>query len=127
MLYFSIIEAFPHCTKTEILECLSNRDKCCKILSLLNALDLLRLSIDMPIYVNSFYRDSEHNIKVGGSVSSQHMFGEAADIRCADFSILIKAIVKYKEYFGQCIVYPTFVHLALPNSKHTTFTLTYKK
>ena len=43
-------------------------------------LDPLREKYGRPIYVNSGYRCEELNKAVGGSRSSQHMTGEAADI-----------------------------------------------
>lgn len=43
-------------------------------------LDPLREKYGQPIYVNSGYRCPELNNAVGGSRSSQHLTGEAADI-----------------------------------------------
>lgn len=43
-------------------------------------LDPLREKYGRPIYVNSGYRCPELNNAVGGSRSSQHLSGEAADI-----------------------------------------------
>lgn len=45
-----------------------------------NVLDPLRAWYGKPITVNSGYRSPELNKAVGGSKSSQHMKGEAADI-----------------------------------------------
>lgn len=44
----------------------------------------LRDALNIPIKINSWYRNSKVNAAVGGSVSSQHMLGEAADISCND-------------------------------------------
>lgn len=43
-------------------------------------LDEARERFGKPIKVNSGYRCKELNVMVGGSVTSQHMTGEAADI-----------------------------------------------
>ena len=45
-----------------------------------NILDPLRETYGAPIYVNSGYRCPVLNRAVGGSASSQHLTGEAADI-----------------------------------------------
>lgn len=49
-----------------------------------NVLDPLREALGMPIKVNSGYRCEELNKKVGGSKTSQHKTGCAADITCKD-------------------------------------------
>lgn len=54
------------------------------ITTLVNGLlEPLRLRYGKPIRVNSGYRSPELNKAVGGSDNSQHMRGEAADIRGA--------------------------------------------
>lgn len=45
-----------------------------------NILDPLRRAWGRPIYVNSGYRCKAVNNAVGGSKTSQHLLGEAADI-----------------------------------------------
>ena len=49
-------------------------------------LDPLRESFGKPIIVTSGYRCKELNKAVGGAVKSQHMSGEAADIRSVEDS-----------------------------------------
>lgn len=46
----------------------------------LNVLEPLRISLGKPIRISSGYRSPMLNKAVGGSRSSQHMFGLAADI-----------------------------------------------
>src|SRR5262245_13000950 len=48
---------------------------------LVASLENLRLQLSKPIIVMSAYRCPEHNRKVGGVPSSQHLLGNAADIR----------------------------------------------
>lgn len=44
-------------------------------------LQVLRDDLKKPIVINSGYRSPEHNKRVGGAKSSQHLLGKAADIR----------------------------------------------
>ena len=76
-----------------------------------NVLDPARERLGMPIIVNSGYRCPKHNAEVGGVKNSQHMKGEAADIRCEDNEQL-KRLIKEQGVFDQLIVYPTFVHVS---------------
>jgi uncharacterized protein YcbK (DUF882 family) len=50
------------------------------IIKLSSQLQFLRDYTGRPITVNSAYRCPKHNKKVGGSKTSQHMLGKAADI-----------------------------------------------
>ena len=43
---------------------------------------IIRDELGVPVKVNSGYRCAEYNKKVGGSKSSQHMNGNAADLSC---------------------------------------------
>jgi len=45
-----------------------------------HVLEPLRMRLGRPVYVNSGYRCEELNTLIGGSRTSQHMKGEAADI-----------------------------------------------
>jgi uncharacterized protein YcbK (DUF882 family) len=51
------------------------------------ALQTLRDLVGQPIHILSAYRTYEHNRKVGGSVTSQHLWGRAADITIANMSV----------------------------------------
>lgn len=48
---------------------------------LLTKLDLVREEFKESITITSGYRSPAHNVKIGGSPSSQHCLGKAADIR----------------------------------------------
>jgi hypothetical protein len=48
---------------------------------LIRVLDVLRGRMGVPIYVNSGVRCNAHNVSVGGSKGSRHIYGDAADIR----------------------------------------------
>lgn len=53
---------------------------------LLERLDKVREDFGGPLVVTSGYRSPEHNAKIGGSKSSQHCLGKAADIRPKHFT-----------------------------------------
>ena len=50
------------------------------IQKLANQLQIIRNKVGVPIKINSGYRSPEHNTKIGGSKTSQHLLGKAADI-----------------------------------------------
>ncbi len=56
-------------------------------------LEPLRVHIDKPLIVNSGYRSQAVNMKVGGSKTSAHMNGLAADIRAEGMTAAELAIV----------------------------------
>ena len=77
-------------------------------------LDPIREQLGKPIMVNSGYRCPRHNLRVGGAVNSQHMKGEAADIRLAEMADNAEIVSAIKENgeWDQMIVYPVFVHVS---------------
>lgn len=80
------------------------------------------------IMVNSGYRCPKLNSAVGGSKTSQHLKGEAADIRCTAtsklelFNLIKKMIQEKKIVVGQLIweygtkKEPKWVHVSLPTA-----------
>ena len=76
-----------------------------------NVLDPARERLGRPITVNSGYRCPKHNAAVGGVTNSQHMKGEAADIRCSDIRRLKQIIIDNGRY-DQLIDYGTFLHVS---------------
>ena len=53
---------------------------------LANQLQVLRDSLGVSITVNSGYRSTSHNKKIGGSINSQHLLGKAADITAQGYT-----------------------------------------
>ena len=53
-------------------------------------LDPVRERLGRPIVVNSGYRCPKHNKEVGGVSNSQHMKGEAADVRPREVGKIIE-------------------------------------
>lgn len=81
----------------------------------------LRDTWGSPLAINSGYRCPEVNQAVGGVPTSQHVFGEAADVcpfgRNGSGNIdtirqLAQKASELKLPFDQMILYPTFVHLS---------------
>ena len=77
-----------------------------------NVLELARAAYGKPIYVNSGYRCSVHNAAVGGASSSQHMRGEAADLRIDGVPEKLAKIIVANGKWDQLILYPSFVHVS---------------
>ena len=50
-----------------------------------NVLQPLRDHLGKPVVINSGFRSQAVNMAVGGAKNSQHMKGEAADIKCKDY------------------------------------------
>lgn len=80
-----------------------------------------------PIKVTSGYRCGKLNASVGGSMTSQHLLGQAADIQAVNiadngklFALIKKLINTGKIKVGQCIweygsrTCPKWVHVSLP-------------
>lgn len=72
----------------------------------------LRLLYGKSFHINSGYRCPQLNEAVGGVATSQHMRGQAADIRVDDPRALLTALLKSRLDFDQAILYPTFLHLS---------------
>lgn len=69
--------------------------------------------------INSGYRCEELNRLVGGAKNSQHMLGQAADIRCAmkgksnqDYLDEVSDWMKRNANFDQLIRYDNFIHVS---------------
>ena len=77
-----------------------------------NVLEPVRERLGKPIVVNSGFRCPIHNKTIGGATGSQHMKGEAADLRIdGKPEALAKVIVELGK-FDQVIIYPGFVHVS---------------
>ena len=77
--------------KRQEFECKGTCDKCKKqtsmplevyenVIKLAGQLQILRDYVGRPVRINSAYRCVQHNDNVGGSKTSQHIYGKAADI-----------------------------------------------
>lgn len=93
-------------------------------------MDTIRLLLDVPCAVNSFYRSSELNNAVGGSKTSDHMQGKAVDF--VPKMNLREAFNKIKNSnlsFDQLILYPNqrFIHISFKNEIETERKMTFEK
>lgn len=81
-------------------------------------LDPIRERWGTPVIVNSGFRCPSVNKAVMGAWNSQHMRGQAADIRPKDktkiveFKKAIEQMMKDGLVFDQAIFYPSFVHIS---------------
>ena len=86
-------------------------------------LQVLRDYIGTSISINSGYRSAKHNKKIGGSVNSQHLLGNAADIVVTGKTpkevkeIIENLISEKKMKQGGLSAYPTFVHYDIRGEK----------
>lgn len=84
----------------------------------------IRNEFNAPIKVTSGYRSPRVNKGVGGSSTSQHVKGEAADITSSDnkklFDTIISLIKSHEIEVGQLIneYNYSWIHVSLPTSKH---------
>lgn len=75
-------------------------------------LQAIRDYFGRPVTINSAYRTPEHNARVGGAKSSQHVKGTACDIRVSGVPARAVAAYVEAEHPGHGIgSYPTFVHV----------------
>ena len=78
----------------------------------------LRDVYQKPMAINSGYRCPELNRIVGGAATSQHVKGEAADIKTGNqtesyrLARLAKTTPEIFREIDQMILYPTFVHIS---------------
>lgn len=90
----------------------------------LNVLDPLRTMIARPIIITSGYRSQRVNELVGGSKTSQHLLGKAADIHVQGYTpqqmdMVYRTIQMYYD-FDQLIFYPSknFIHVSWNGNKN---------
>lgn len=79
-------------------------------------LESVRETVDKPIKINSAYRSPEVNSSVGGSKTSQHCKGQAADIRVAGMTPdqVVQAIIAAKLPFDQVIrEFDSWTHVSI--------------
>lgn len=77
-----------------------------------NVLQPLRDKWGKPLHINSGYRCPELNQAVGGVATSQHVKGEAADIKADKPRALAQLACDLGLPYDQMILYPTFVHFS---------------
>ena len=68
-------------------------------------LQIIRNELQLPIIVNSGYRSKEVNEAVGGVLSSYHVKGLAADIKCSDMDKLLTILHSHLMDIDQLGIY----------------------
>jgi uncharacterized protein YcbK (DUF882 family) len=93
------------------------------VIKLAGQLQFLRDYTGRAITINSAYRSPEHNAKVGGSLTSQHLLGKAADITIQGLKpIEVFALIEDLIDLGLMLqgglgLYDTFVHYDIRKTK----------
>ena len=93
-------------------------------------LEPIREKIGCPLVISSGYRSEKVNALVGGSKTSQHILGQAADIQIFDktktntdlFNTIVEMVKNNELQVGQVIWefgedIPNWVHMSLPTSR----------
>ncbi len=78
----------------------------------LRLLQPLRTSYGEAFHINSGFRSQALNKAVGGVPTSQHLKGQAADVRVRQPRKLLSKLLETELDFDQAILYPTFLHLS---------------
>ena len=99
---------------------------------LAQALERVVLLLGFPIHISSAFRSPKVNAAVGGSITSAHMEGYAADITCFSFGSSLevcKAIAQSDIDFDQIIFEgggKGWCHISIdPQMRHETLTATF--
>ena len=75
-------------------------------------LEPARLSVGEPIYITSGFRCSGTNMAVGGSKTSLHLYGLAADIRISTRANLLIEFLRECKYH-ELYVYNNYIHFSV--------------
>ena len=91
----------------------------------------IREKIGCPLFISSGFRSEKVNALVGGSKTSQHILGQAADIQIFDktktntdlFNTIVEMVKNNELQVGQVIWefgedIPNWIHVSLPTSRH---------
>lgn len=129
--YFNLLELCHSDTADELhIDNTPNDEVRANLDILMELLDKIREKWKSPIYVTSGYRCPQLNKKVGGAAHSQHILGQAADIKAKnkknrELFYLIKSMVQSGEIeVGQLIweygtdKAPKWIHVSTPDGKH---------
>jgi uncharacterized protein YcbK (DUF882 family) len=93
---------------------------------LLNMLDVVRKKYGKSIVINSGYRTTKHNAKVGGTPASSHTKGLAVDIACNNSTDRFKLASILKEVgFKRIGIAKTFIHADIDKDKAQNVLWTY--
>ena len=77
----------------------------------LKLLDNLRECVNEPLHISSSYRSIDYNKAVGGSSKSQHLTGNAVDLKCNNGVLRLKIVENALALGLTCGVAKSFVHI----------------
>jgi len=81
-------------------------------------LDLLRSSLERPLFITSASRCNKHNKDIRGSPTSSHLLGLAIDIRVFSSSDRFSLLSKLLDFqFKRIGIYKNFIHVDIDFSK----------
>ena len=85
-------------------------------------LEVLRRALGRPLTINSGFRCASRNIGVGGSATSRHLIGCAADVARPDgvsYTDLVNMARRFSGGMWEIVTYPseTYFHLAVPRDE----------
>lgn len=120
---FSLKEFFVDCDKLEIKYAMNNSVVVNNLFRLVQMMSVVRWWLQSPIIITSGYRDVNHNKRVAGSSTSQHIFGQACDFKIRGDRKLLLDFLYNSVGYGQLIIYPTFFHISIPTPKISKQTL----
>lgn len=83
------IDGVPSNFKISEFACKDGSDQILIDTALVVLLQKIRAAYGQPVYINSAYRTPSHNKAVGGSPTSQHLYGRAADIRIKNTAVSV--------------------------------------
>lgn len=88
-------------------------------LGVISRLQIVRDEIQKPIIINSGYRCSWHNIAIGGEKNSQHLIGNAVDIKLDCYNEKEQHLILQMSLslFRGIGIYKTFLHLDLAEKR----------
>lgn len=92
------------------------QDVVANLAELAGVLEQVRSLLGVPMHINSAYRSPKVNAVVGGSSTSAHMTGQAADFVAPQFGTpqsIAKAIQASDILYDQLIFEGTWVHLGI--------------
>lgn len=93
-------------------------------------LEPIRAKLDIPLFISSGFRAEKLNALIGGSKTSQHLLGQAADIQIFDkkltnadlFETIVGMVKSGELQIGQCIAEKVggeiaWVHISTPTDR----------
>lgn len=103
--------------KVKEFACKDGSDKVLVDTDLVTLLQKIRDYFKKPVRINSAYRTTNHNKKVGGAKNSYHLVGMASDIRIDGVNPILVALYAERLNAGGIGVYSNFVHIDTRKNK----------